>query len=445
MKYHFKTKPYKHQVDALRLLLNDPCGHVGGGLPMEMGTGKTKVAIDYACIKHLKGEIYQVLVLAPLSVLGVWELEILKHCGSETLNWRILNYDKARIKHYFEQLATYCAQAPTLLVLDESHRIKNPNAKTTKAVLVLAKLSRLTVWMSGTPIAKHPLDIFAPMKAVDEGILGGSWAVFRRQYAMWGGYGGYQLIKYMNLQQLRRRIDPYIFPIRKEDCLDLPSKTHQVVPVDLRESRSTYDTLAKESIVWLRGLEVETPIVLTKLLRLSQLTGGWLHNGDGSRRAGSEKLNKFKGLLEEMWDEDRHKVVVFCRFLPELKDICEVAQDVGYHVIPFHGKTPRTKRDRLIALFEETKHPTVFVAQIATGSLGISLTAANEAIFYSHSYNSAQHEQAVDRLHRIGQRRPVTYYHFIARDTVDEAVWLSLRTKKSLADIVMHNPELLTQ
>lgn len=473
--YKFKTRPYRHQVDALKKLLADPCKHIGGGLPMEMGTGKTKVGIDYAAIKEQKGEIAQVLVVAPLSVLGVWDLEIIKHCPSDTLVWKSINYDKLPYKHYFEQLASYCARAPTLLVLDESHLIKNPNAKRTKAALILARLCPLTLWLSGTPIAKHPLDMFAPMKAIDEAILGGSWGVFRRTYGVWGGYGGYQLIKYMNLKSLRARIDPYIFPMKKEDCLDLPAKTHQVVPVDLRESRALYDKVARESIAYIESLEVETPIVLTRLLRLSQLTGGWAHGtefadstqsqnggvssegaaagsgerpsvraGDtGSRRAGSEKLDALQGLMEEDWEEDVLKQVIFCRFIPELKDICELSQEIGYRVIPFHGKTPRAKRDRLIALFDETAKPTVFVAQVATGSLGISLTAASLCTFFSHTYNYAQFAQACDRLHRIGQKHPVLYRHLLARDTVDEAVWLSLKTKRNVAEVVMHRPDLI--
>lgn len=462
--YKFKTKPYKHQVDGLKKLLADPCKLIGGGLPMEMGTGKTKVAIDYAAIKEQQAEIEQVLVVAPLSVLGVWDLEIIKHCPSDTLTWKSINYDKLPYKHYFEQLVSYIARAPTLLVLDESHLIKNPNAKRTKAALILARLCARTLWLSGTPISKHPLDVFAPMKAVDEAILGGSWGVFKRTYGVWGGYGGYQLIKYMNLKHLRARMDPYIFPMKKEDCLDLPAKTHQVVPVDLRKSRTLYDKVARESIAYIESLEVETPIVLTRLLRLSQLTGGWAHGtefassnggvssesasttkpGDtGSRRAGSEKLDTLRGLMEEDWEEGVLKQVIFCRFIPELKDICELSKDIGYHVIPFHGKTPRTKRDRLIALFDETSKPTIFVAQVATGSLGISLTAASLCTFFSHTYNYAQFAQACDRLHRIGQKHPVLYRHLLARDTVDEAVWLSLKTKRNVAEVVMHRPDLI--
>lgn len=443
--YKFKTKPYAHQVKALKKLLREGTPR-GGGLPMEMGTGKTKVMIDYAGIQEQLGVATGVIVVAPLSVLGVWDLQIDQHCGSDTLEWLTINYDKLRIKHYFELLVTFIRkhEGKVLLCLDESHLVKNPQAKRTKAVFVLSQLVARVVWASGTPVTKHPLDVFAPMKALDEGVLGGSWGVFKRTYGIWGGYGGYQLIKYMNIEQLVRRIDPHIYKVTKEECLDLPSKTHTIVPITLNKSRKVYDTLARESIVEFRELEVETPIVLTRLLRLSQLTGGQLVGENGTREVGTEKLDAYRDLIEEMYEEERAKVVVFCRFLSDLQGCARIAHEAGYRVIPFHGKTPRAKRDRLIAQFDETKEPTAFVAQISTGSLGISLTAASEAIFFSHTYDYGQFAQACDRLHRIGQKHPVSYYHLIAKDTVDEAVWLSLRTKRSLAQLVLGKPELIT-
>lgn len=443
MKYEFRTRPFDHQVEALRKLLPRKRG---GGLYMEMGTGKTKVAIDYACARELKGEVTQVLVLGPLSTLGVWDREILKHAPlNSKLKWRVINYEKARLAHYTQQLFDYCRQGPTLLVCDEAHKLKNPQSKQSKAAYILSKRCVGALVLTGTPITKHALDLFGEMRVVDDQILGSSWGAFKRQYAVWGGYGGYQLIKYINLRQLRKRLEPHIYRVKKEDCLDLPSRTHEVVPVHLRESRPVYEQMARESVVeFENGSVSEAPIVLTRLLRLSQCTGGYLRTDDSTYRAvGHEKRTAFAGLVEDMAEQERHKIVVFVRFLNELRDASYVCKEHGYKVLPFYGKVKQSDREQRIAEFEETDEPTAFIAQIATGSLGISLTAASEAIFYSHSYDYAEFAQACDRLHRIGQRHPVTYYHLIARDTVDEAVWISLKTKRNVADLVMHRPELL--
>jgi len=203
--------------------------------------------------------------------------------------------------------------------------------------------------------------------------------------------------------------------------------------------------MAREAIVEFEdGSVSEAPIVLTKLLRLSQITGGHLRTTGGSyQRDGTEKRDAFAGLIEEMSEQERHKVVVFVRFINELKDAAHVCAEHGYRVLPFYGKVKQADREQRIAEFDESDKPTAFIAQISAGSLGISLTAASEAIFYSHTYNYAEFAQACDRLHRIGQRRPVTYYHLIARDTVDEAVWLSLKTKRNVAELVLKRPELI--
>lgn len=442
MKYYFKTKPYKHQVDALKKLLKKR----GGGLFMEMGTGKTKVAIDYANIKEMRKEITQVLVVGPLSTLGVWDSEVRKHSPSETLKWKVINYDKIRLRHYLDELLVYMRAGPTLLICDEGHKLKNPQSKQSKAAYVLGKRAACVLVLTGTPITKHPLDLFGEMRPINDAILGTRWGVFKKQYAMWGGYGGYQLIKFINLKGLMDRVNPWIFLANKDDCLDLPKRTHEVVPVNLGKSRAVYEQMARESVVEFEdGSVAEAPIVLTRLLRLSQCTGGYLRTDDGTyQNVGTEKRDTLDRLLGEFIEQDREKVVIFVRFLKELKDAGEVAKAHGYHVLPLYGAVKQRIRDQRIAEFEETELPTCFIAQISTGSLGISLTAASEAIFYSHTYDYAEFAQACDRLHRIGQRHPVTYYHLIARDTVDEAVWMALKTKRSIAELVLQRPELLT-
>jgi SNF2 family DNA or RNA helicase len=443
-RYVFKTKPYNHQVLALRKLLKKTRG---GGLFMEMGTGKTKVAIDYACCKEIKREITQVLVLGPLSTLGVWDSEIRKHAPETSkLHWKVINYDKARLPHYLSQLRVYCQKAPTLLICDEAHKLKNPQSKQSKAAYVLSKLCVSRLVLTGTPITKHPLDLFGEIRVVDDGILGSSWGVFKKTYGMWGGYGGYQLIKYMNLKQLRKRVDDWIFVAKKEDCLDLPSRAHEIIPVHLQKSRPCYEQMARDSMVEFEtGAISEAPIILTRLMRLSQCTGGYLRSTEGNYiQVGAEKQEAFNALVANMAEQDVDKIVVFVRFLNELRDAAGVCAKHGYHVLPFYGGVNSNVRQQRIAEFDERQGPTAFIAQISAGSLGISLVASSTAIFYSHSYDYAEFAQACDRLHRIGQKHPVTYYHLICQDTIDEVVWLSLKTKRNIAEIVLSRPELLT-
>jgi len=343
LKYKFKTKPYAHQVKALKKLLKNG----GGGLFMEMGTGKTKVAIDYACAMHTAKGITRILVVCPKSVISVWHTEIPKHAGVE-LEWRIINYDRIWRTDTLTNLQQW---EPQMVIYDEAHKCKNPTAKRSKAAYKISKQTPYRVVMTGTPISKNPLDLFGQFKILDDGIFGTNYTAFKRAYALWGGYGGYQILKYINLQDMRRRIKPLIFQVKKEECLDLPARTHEIIPVYLKESLDTYSQLSHESVVEIQGEDVEAPIVLTRLLRLSQITGGHLKGEDRWHEVGREKLAVLEGMLEDMLEQGRDKVVVFCRFLPELAAIKDLCKQVGYKPITFHGGVSQVKRERRLAVF----------------------------------------------------------------------------------------------
>lgn len=443
--YRYKTKPYRHQVVALKKLMRNG----GGGLFMEMGTGKTKPVIDFCAAMAVKRNprlpAIRALVVCPLSVISVWHDEIATHDPFADndfmgVDWRIVNYDKVWRPHVYDELAEWITGH--VIIADESHKIKTPGARRSRALHMLGQRAAFRIIMTGTPIAKNPLDLYSQFKFLEPAVFGTEFAQFKRQYAIYGGPGGHEVKKFINLKQLNRKIQPLTYQITKEECLDLPAKTHELIRVDLDESRKVYDQLARHSIVEFEGEEVITPIVLTRLLRLSQLTGGWL-KGDNYKRVGKEKQRVTGGLLENMYESDVRKVVIFCRFLRELGDVGQLARSHGYKLLTFHGGADQSRRERALAAFDATSTPTVFAAQISTGSLGISLTSASNAIFYSHTYNYAEFEQACDRLHRLGQQHPVTYYHLLARDSVDELVWMALKTKRNLAKLVLKYPKLI--
>jgi SNF2 family DNA or RNA helicase len=459
--YRFKTKPYAHQVKALRKLLADPAKVVGGHLPMDMGTGKTKVAIDYAGIQEQLGIIKQVLVLCPIDAMGVWNLEVLKHSGSETLDWFVMNYDRT-FRYSIERrnelgevtsvtevdnftaLADYCNEAPTLLICDESDELANPATKRSKASYILSKLCPRVLMMSGTPVRKHPLDLFAQYRGIDEAILGGNWAVFRRMYGVWGGYGGGQLLYPINTKQLFKKIQPYSYPVKIEDCFDMPRMMPpEIIPVQLVESREIYDKFAATSIIQLEDMEFEATIILTLLLRLRQLTGGWLVGSHGKKRVGHEKEKTLKSRLETMYRGDIQKICIFATFLDDMRTCARVAKEVGYHVIPFWGGLKREQRERFIAHFEEIDRPTVWLAQSTTGTRSIPLTAAHHTIYYSLTDRYVHFEQSMRRTWRHGQQYPCSYYVLSAESSVDEALWLALRTKRSFAKLVHEDPDLI--
>jgi SNF2 family DNA or RNA helicase len=469
-KYKFRTKPWRHQVRALEKLLRAKPKE-GGALFMAVGTGKTKVYIDFACAMELKRGVKRALVLSTKSVVeGVWPRELRIHVPEESqVEFRLVNYEAIIDRDYEDGSWTdnlrgyleWCNEEPTVLILDEAHKVKGKGtSKTGRACYQLGKVCRAVVVGTGTPIGKWHLDLFNLYKIIDEGILGTTWSHFKKFYAVWGGYGGYQLIRPRNRKRLLRAIKPWTFRIRKDQCLDLPPVVHESIEVALSSSREAYDEMARESYLELQGGEFVADNPLVRIRRLSQLTSGFIRSEEGGIHwVGREKATRLYWLLRELRESGRKKVVVFCNELPELRLAGLVSRKAGFRPIYFHGGT--TSREAVIAEFEEESEPVVFAAQIRTGTEGIDLTAASEGIVFSEPDSLITHEQLEGRFHRASQkwrRAPngewehqgkklnrVTIYHLLAKDTYDEVKFVAMQKKIDLAKAVLDHPELLYQ
>lgn len=448
-----KVQPYEHQVRAFEF--GRRLDH--SALLMEQGTGKTLVAI--ALLGHWwKTEgLQRALIVAPKSVMPEWgrqfeELADFPHrlvllTGSleerkdMLKNWSeghgiqvaVINYEATW--RMIEELKDW---GPQIIVADESQKIKNIRAQQTKAVIALGKTAKHRLILTGTPVTQSPLDFFAQYRFLDPRIFGTNFTKFRSRYAIMGGYGGYQVIGYQNLEELATKAHSIAFRVTKEECLDLPETVNQFVYADLEtETEKLYQTLKKEAIIKFSETEqVTAPIVLTELLRLQQITGGFIPTGENSYKQVSQaKLKVAKELLEEVKEANK-KVVIFARFVPEVEALAKIAQDLGMKAFTLTGKTSIEARQQALKDFQSGDLQ-VFIAQIATGGVGITLTAADTAIFYSTDFSLANYEQAKARLHRIGQKNSVVYIHIMAKGTIDEEVMRRLAAKQDLANLVV--------
>ena len=451
-----KTVPFKHQVAAYNLALSKP----SSGLLMEQGCGKTMTAIAVAGRRFQKGEVSRVLVVAPASVVPVWPKEFDLHAdfshevkaleGSTAKRAGLLQSWQTDPTHLQVAVVNYeatwrmeealIAWRPDMIICDESQRIKTPGARQSKAMARLGTIARYRMILTGTPVSQGPLDFYSQYRFLDRNIFGTSYYAFRARYALMGGYENRQVIGYQNLDDLVQKAHSVAFRCRKEDCLDLPEQIDQVLYCDLeREAQRIYDQLVKESVAELSNEEViVAPNVLSRLLRLSQVTGGFLRVDEQTSLVSKAKM----GLLEETLDdliEAGKKVVVFARFVPEIEAIVKTLEKkkVAHGLI--YGATPMDARGEIVDAFQTNPDVKVFVAQIQTAGLGITLHAADTAIFYSLDYSFANYDQCRARIHRIGQKNNCTYIHLVARMTVDEKVLSALAEKKSLADQVVDN------
>ena len=222
------------------------------------------------------------------------------------------------------------------------------------------------------------------------------------------------------------------YRVTKEECLDLPDISEEVRYVQLEpKAMKLYKELEKESYTELGNAEVSAVNVLTKLLRLSQVTGGHLTDDEGDTNlVSTKKIDALSDILDSAIAEDK-KIVVMARFIPELNDIQALLEKkkIGYAVVRGGVKN----REEEIRKFQEDADCRVFVGQIAAAGLGITLTAASTMVFYSLDYSMSNFEQAKARIHRVSQKDNCLYIYLVAKGTVDTKVLRALRHKVDLA------------
>lgn len=466
--YPVRAKMFRHQVRAANMALIQLSSKpsAGFGLLFEMGCGKTLTAIAIMGALYCQHKITRVLVVAPSSVCSVWphdlaafaafpyEVRVLlgeKKQRLEALHSltdypntanrllvAVINYEATHREGIFEALEGYAAD---LIVCDESQRIKNPRAAQSRAVQMLGDRAACRLILSGTPVQNSAIDLYSQYRFLDPGVFGANFYAFRNRYCQMGGYGGHEVVGYQHMDELTRKEHSIALRVTKAECLDLPGQTFVRRYVQLEPAaRRLYAQIARASCAELEnGEHVTASIVLTKLLRLMQLTGGFVQadGGDRPRLAGSAKLDALADILEDYVQEAGQKLVVFARFRPEIAAICQLLEQRGIRYGRIDGEVPMDQRGAIVETFQQDPGVKVFVAQIQTAGLGITLHAASAAVFYSLDFNYANYAQALARIHRIGQARPVTYIHLLAEHTVDDQVLDALERKEDLARTIV--------
>jgi superfamily II DNA or RNA helicase len=423
---------YDHQDRALRKL---PAN--GGYLAFEQGLGKTLTAIAYA----KQWGYHTVVVVAPAVAVSVWERELdeegitavvptgtRKQKATQLaprMGWTVLNYEATLEPAVEQRLKKVLRPSGTLLILDEAHKVKNSSARRSRVAHRLGREASALL-LSGTPITRNLLDLYSQYKVIDPDIWGGlSWTKFRLHYGVWGGYGNYQLVGYHDTDALKEKIAPWTVVARKEDTLDLPLKTFQTVPVAFStESWKQYSLMMKEGA----NDEWVTTNPLEKALRLAQISG----------RAKVEATYQLAREFREMGTQ----TVIYARFLDELAALSE-ALDVP----ALTGSTSMADRAIMVEQFQSGELD-IFLSQIQAGSVGITLTAASHMIYHSLSFAYEDFAQSQDRIHRIGQDQPCTYYYMTTVGprkgiTIDGTVLNALSNKEDVAAMITADPTLL--
>jgi len=436
----------------------------GFGFLFEMGCGKTLTAIATAGAAYQMGAISTVLIVAPTSVCSVWpkefddyadfkykvnvllgdkkkrlqELEALKSFPFKALKVAVINYESTWREGIFEALLDW---KPDMIIADESQRIKTHDAQQSKALHRLGDVAKYKLILSGTPVQNNAIDIFSQYRFLDPTVFGLNFYTFRSRYAIMGGFNQRQIIGYKDLDKLIKKEHSIAYRVTKEEALDLPEQTFLTRYISLEgKAKTLYDQIKRDSFAELEnGGQITATTVLTKLLRLQQFTGGFIQTDGGNKPelVFKGKLDALEDILDDYVVDAGKKLVIFCLFRPEIDLIQNLLEKKKIRYCSIYGDIKIDDRGDIVKDFQTNPETKVFLAQIDTAGLGITLTAADTCVYYSVNFNYAAYSQSLARIHRIGQRNTCTYIHLVVEKTIDNTVLKALAKKEDLAKTVV--------
>jgi len=449
--FEYKTKPFEHQREALKkgAKLNNFAYF------MEMGTGKTKVAIDNAAYLFTINEVNTVIVLAPNSVYRNWEKEISTHCSVDytitihkehnkfdyqhtKLNFFLINVEALSHKSGVETLEKIIqpTKDKLMMIVDESTTIKNKSAKRTKNLIKLGLDVKYKRILTGSPVTKSPLDLYSQCAFLDKSLLGfTSFLAFRNRYAVMrlidmGGRSIEIPQYYTNLEELELKLKGFSFRVKKEECLDLPEKMYQKRNLQLaQKQQEVYNRLKKAAYVILKDSEVSFTNKLTEILRLHQVCNGFVKM-DNQEITIFENCPKLKELLDII-EEGEGKFIIWANYVHNIESIINLLKKTynSDSVVSIYGAITPEQRQEAVRRFQEDDKCRFFVGNPSTGGYGLTLTKASYVVYFSNSYNLEVRQQSEDRAHRIGQNKNVLYIDLVAEKTIDELIIAALKNK----------------
>jgi len=469
MNYKFKTKPYKHQLDALQ----DSWDKENFAYFMEMGTGKSKVLLDNAAMLYDKGKINGLLIIAPKGVYKNWyDSEIPTHLPDHIFKKIVLwkTSDKSQkqkklLNTLFETGSEFhillmnveafskgdgaafaykflsCHNA--MIAIDESTTIKTPTSNRTKNILALREHAKYRRILTGSPVTKSPLDLFSQCEFLDPWLLDHqSYYTFRARYSICkkiqvNGRQVEIVVGYRNLGELSDKIKPFSKRILKDDCLDLPEKSYVKHYVELtKEQKKVYEQMKKEAIAFLDGKMQSSATVMTQLMRLHQITCGHFTADDGTiKDLPCSRLGELMSILENV----DGKTIIWSHYTHDVRRIIKEIKRVygDDSVVDYYGATDTDARSANIKKFQTDDKCRFFVGTTHTGGYGITLTAGSNMIYFSNGYDLEKRQQSEARIDRIGQTKKMTYIDIMTQDTIDERIVKALRNKVNIANKIM--------
>ncbi len=436
--FKLKTAPYSFQREAIEKLSRLKVG----ALYMDMGTGKTRAALELVQHRLEKGKVTHVLWLCPYSVMSSGDLveNLDKHADGwrPFITIRSIETLSASVRTN-QELHELSRREKLFLVVDESLLVKNPYALRTRNITSIAALCEYKIILNGTPISKNMADLYSQWYLLDWRILGyrSYWSFAANHLEFDENHPG-RVRRVLNVDYLTDKIAPYTYEIRKADCLSLPPKKHEKRYFNLTDEQiKHYDEVAERLMLDIDEIRPET--IYRLFGALQAVTSGWVLDIDDNNYhyvkypCFTNPLDnpRTQALLTSLDKFGGEKVIIYCRFTREIKEITSILNSrKSGSAIPFYGDLSDRVRKTNLELFRGNVQ--YFVANKSCARFGLNLQFCRNAVFYNNDWDYATREQAEDRIHRIGQERDVNIVDIIAAESIDETIQSSLARKSGL-------------
>lgn len=439
-----------YQVEGFEWLARLAHWGVGACLADQMGLGKTLQALALILTHATKGAT---LIIAPTSVCMNWIDEAAKFAPTlnpvefsskdrqetldelQPLDLFVCSYGMLQQEEVAKMLAEVEWQT---IVLDEAQAIKNMNTKRSQAAMKLqAKFKLIT---TGTPIENHLGELWNLFRFINPGLLGSS-DQFNQRFAT-------PIERYQDKskkKQLKKLIQPFILRRTKTQVLEeLPSRTEITLHVDMSQAETAfYEALRQKAIAKLADSDAAAGTkhlqVLAEIMKLRRACcNSRLVMSDSTLP--SAKLELFGEVLQDLL-ENRHKALVFSQFVDHLHILRDYLEQNNIAYQYLDGSTPAKQRKVRVNKFQGGEGD-VFLISLKAGGTGLNLTAADYVLHMDPWWNPAVEDQASDRAHRIGQKRPVTIYRLVTKGTIEEKIVELHHQKRDLADSLLEGTEM---
>lgn len=449
--YLSRTKPFEHQMDSFKYALT----HNKFLLGDEQGLGKTKQALDIAVARKHKMR-HCLIVCGVNNLKWNWYKEVEIHTNEKAhilgsrVNRKgktvigssaerladlkqihdeyflITNIETLRDKSIQSQIKKMCNDGIIgMTIIDEIHKCKNSQSKQGKAIHCCCSYYRLA--LTGTPLMNNPVDLYNVLKWLE--VENHSLTYFKNLYCEMGGFGGYEIIGYKNLNQLENSLNKNMLRRRKEEVLDLPPKIYTDELLDLDSSQDKLYRDVTNQIIEDIDRIMLLPNPLTELIRLRQVTSN--PNILTSKNITNVKYDRILDILESTTD----KVIIFSNWTKVINPLYIKLSSLGYNpaLVTGESKDPILEMNK----FQSDNTCKVILGTTPALGTGYTLTAANTVIFIDEPWSKAIKDQAEDRCHRIGTKGTVNIITLICKDTIDERIHTIIKNKGELSDRIV--------